>query len=170
MFRVAISVGGQKEYEAVKAEFASTTSIDGKEIALQSLGRVQSEELAQDLLNFLFSPAVAVQDVHSGAVALAANPKTRHALWEFIKSKWDETVYPRLSGNMVVLDRFLRLSLNKFASFETADDIVRFFEGKDNRGYDRSLGVVSDTVRGYAAYKERDYPVVKEWLGAHGYL
>lgn len=79
-------------------------------------------------------------------------------------------MHAKLSGNSVVLDRFLRVSLNKFASFDVERDIAEFFKDKDNRGYDRSLGVISDTVRGNAAYKQRDEQLVAEWLEAHGYL
>jgi hypothetical protein len=48
-------------------------------------------------------------------------------------------------------------------------EISRFFEGKDNRGYDRSLKVISDTILGRAAYRARDRAVLLEWLTAHGY-
>lgn len=168
IFRTVISEGDVSDYEAVKQEYYQTTSIDGKEICLQSLGRVQNPALAKDFLKFLFSDTVAVQDVHSGAASLAANPKARGVLWEYIKGNWD-TVHQKLSGNSVVLDRFLRLSLSKFASHEVEEDISRFFSGKDNRGYDRSLGVISDTIRGNSNYKKRDEKLIMEWLSAHGY-
>ncbi|KAF2432236.1 hypothetical protein EJ08DRAFT_585779 [Tothia fuscella] len=170
VFRIAVTEGGQDAYEAVKKFYSTTASIDGKEIALQSLGRVQSPELAKAYLNFLFSPSVAVQDVHSGAASLAANAETRGELWNYIKTNWDSKILPDLSGNMVVLERFLRMSLAKFASFEVKKDIDTFFEKKDQKGYDRGLGVVADTITGAAKYKERDAGNVKEWLGAHGYL
>jgi hypothetical protein len=170
VFRISVTEGGKGAYEAVKTFYSTTTSVDGKEIALQSLGRVQSTDLAKDYLDFLFSPAVAVQDMHSGAVSLAANAKTRNDLWSFIKTNWDSKVFPDLSGNLVVLERFLRMSLSKFASFEVKKDIDDFFAPKDNKGYDRGLGVIADTITGSAKYKERDVGLVKEWLSAHGYL
>lgn len=84
IFRIAITAGGSPSYEAVKREYLSTTSVDGKEIALQAMGRVQTADLARDYLDFLFEK-VAVQDLHSGALSLAANSNTRSALWEYIK-------------------------------------------------------------------------------------
>lgn len=169
-FRIAVNEGGKEAYEAVKHFYTTTTSIDGKEIALQSLGRVQSQELANSYLDFLFSDAVAVQDIHTGASSLAQNAKTRLAVWEYIKTNWDSKVYPDLSDNMVVLERFLRMSLSKFSSHEVKKDIDSFFASKDNKGYDRGLGVVSNTVEGAAQYKERDTAVVREWLSVHGYI
>lgn len=169
VFRIAIMEGSNAEYEAVKQEFLTTTSIDGKELALVSMGRVQSPELAEEFINFLYSDHVAIQDVHSGGASLAANPKTRLAHWEYIKTNWT-TLREKLGGNMVVVDRLLRVSLNKFASREIGQDIAKFFEGKDNRGYDRGLGIVADTVSGNASYKERDEVSILEWLGKRDYL
>lgn len=144
--------------------------MDGKEIILQSLGQTSKSELAREYLDFLFSPEVAIQDVHSGASSLAANPKTRHALWRYIQTNWDAVVYPKLSSNSVVLDRFLRLTLTSFTEEDIAQEISTFFAEKDNTGYDRALGVVADSIKSNAAYRERDSVVLREWLSAHGYL
>ncbi|KAL8969316.1 MAG: hypothetical protein Q9197_004404 [Variospora fuerteventurae] len=168
VFRINVAEGGKEAYEAVKNEYMKTTSIDGKEICLQALGRVQTTELINDFLDFQFSDEVKVQDMHSGSVALAANPKARDALWQYIKDRWD-MVHGKLSGNAVVLDRYLKNSLQKFASHEKEKDMTGFFKDKDTKGFDRGLVQVSDTVRGNANYKERDEQLVLEWLQAHGY-
>ena len=169
IFDVAVREGGIDAYEAVLDEYRQTTSIDGKEAALHSLGRVQTPELARQYLAFLFSDAVAVQDVHSGGAALSANAKTRAVQWGWIKENW-ELVRNRLGGNMIILDRYLRLSLNKFADEAVGKDIEVFFQNKNNSGYDRTLGVVGDTIKGNARYRERDGALVKEWSAANGYL
>jgi len=169
VYRIAVTYGGKEAYEAVKHDFLTTTTVDGKETALHALGRVQTTDLATEYFNFLLhSGSVAIQDVHSGAIALAANPKTRDTLWQLIKKDWS-TVKEKLFGNPVVLDRFVRVSLNKFTSVEVADDIKSFFADKDNKGYDRSLGIVQDTVRAHADYVKRDRALIEEWLSVHGY-
>jgi aminopeptidase N len=110
---------------------------------------------------------VAVQDIHTGAVALAANSKTRLGLWNYIKTNFDEV---KGYMSMVVFDRFLKMSLQKFTDFETEKEIAAFFEGKNNRGYDRTLGVVSDTIKGRAGYRTRDREVLLGWLKANNYV
>jgi len=70
---------------------------------------------------------------------------------------------------MVVLDRFLKNSLNKFSSRKTLVEIQEFFEGKDNNGYDKGLGTVRDSIEGNAGYVERDGEKVAEWLKGKGY-
>lgn len=168
-YNVAIKEGGKAEFDAVKHEYLNTTSVDGKEIALQAMGKVQSKELAKEYLDWSFGGAVATQDLHSPASALAANAKTRPAVWEFIKANFP-MLRERLGGNMVVLERFLRMSLSKFASFEIEKDIEAFFKDEDQNGFDRGLAVVSDTIKGNARYRQHDLEIIREWLSAHGYI
>jgi aminopeptidase N len=167
IFGIAIRHGGKSEYSALKNEWHTTTSPDGREIALRALGRIQDPELLPDYLSLVFND-VATQDMHTGAVALAANPRARHGLWKYIQDNFDP-IREKLGKNMVVLDRFLRVSLNKFNDRETEKEIAKFFEGRDNRGYDRTLNVVSDTILGRAKYQERDAKVILEWLKTNGY-
>ena len=168
VFRLAIENGGKDAYEIVKNEYLNTTSIDGKEITLGAMGRVQTTDLVNDFLDFQFSDKVAVQDIHTGAFSLAINGKARDAFWRYVKSNWD-TVYNKLSANSVVLDRYLKNTLNRFSSHEMERDITMFFEGKDTKGYDKGLSQISDTVKANADYRQRDGKLVLKWLQAHGY-
>ena len=163
-----IREGGKPAYEAVLNEYESTTSIDGKETCLLALGKVQTTDLVKSFLDFQFSDKVALQDVHTGSVSLAANSKVRNDLWQYIKENW-ETASKKLSASPVVIDRYLKTCLSKFASHEVEKDIAEFFKDKDTRAYDRGLVQVSDTVRANAKYKERDEALVLEWLTTHDY-
>lgn len=162
VFPIVVYYGSNAEYQALKGYWATTTSLDGKELALRALGRIQSEALLEDYLDFLFH-SVAVQDIHFGTGALAANPKTRRGLWIYFQEHFGE-IKGRLARNMVVFDRFVRVALRKFTDFETEKEIAKFFEGKDNRGYDRSLNNVSEDIRGRASYREKDGAILLEWL------
>jgi aminopeptidase N len=170
VFSIAIKERGEPAFKAIQNEYLTTTSIDGKEICLQALGRVQSPDLAQEFLSFIFSNKVAMQDKHSGTIALASNAKVRIEVWNFVRTHWDSHVHPTLSGNMVVMERFLRFGLNKFADEKVADDIAAFFKEKDTRGYNKGLDVIDDTIRSHAKYRGRDEKVVREWLEANGYV
>ena len=166
IFGIAISEGSRKEYDAVKDEYLKTDSVDGKEICLAALGRTKNADLVNDYLNFVFSDKVAIQDVHNGAVSLAANSIVRHLLWQYMKNNWS-TVEARLSANNVVFERFVRMGLSKFADHQVGADITSFFKNKDTSAYDRALVTVSDSIRANASYKERDENAVLEWLQAH---
>ncbi|PQE12886.1 hypothetical protein CJF30_00002794 [Rutstroemia sp. NJR-2017a BBW] len=167
IFGISIRNGGRAEYDALKKEWYETTSVDGKEIILREMGRVQDPELVSDYFEFLFKE-VPTQDTHTGAVALASNSKTRYQLWEYIQKHFDP-IKERLSANMVVFDRFLKVSLTNFADEKVNDEIRNFFKDKDNRGYDRTLAIVEDLIRSRAAMKSRDRDVILEWLKTNGY-
>ena len=149
-------------------EYQKTDSVDGKEICIVSLGRSSNPDLIKDYLQFVLSEKVASQDVHTGAASLAANAKARTLMWDFLKANWS-LVEQRLGSNKVLLQRFVKLSLAKFADHDVEQDIERFFEDKDKGGIDRSLLIVSDSIRTNANYKARDEKLVLEWLKAHGY-
>lgn len=168
IFGITIAEGGRDKYDSVKEEYIKTDSVDGKEICLAALGRVTDADLVYDYLDFVFSDKVAIQDVHNGAVALAANSKVRHLLWEYMKRNWD-AVEARLSANNVVFERFVRMGLSKFADHNIGADIASFFKDKDTSPYDRALVIVADSIRTNANYKERDERLVLEWLQSHGY-
>ena len=167
VFKISIKFGGKEAYEAVQKEYLTTTSVDGKEITLSSMGQVQTDDLAKDYLSFGFSK-VATQDLHTVGASLGNNSKVRDNVWQYIKENWP-MIREKLGGNMVVLERFLRTTLQKFNTFEVEKDIQGFFKDKDQKGFDRGLSVVSDTIKGNAKYRERDLDSVREWLRAHGY-
>ncbi|KAL4886368.1 peptidase family M1-domain-containing protein [Aspergillus karnatakaensis] len=168
IFSIAVLEGTRTEYDSVKDEYLKTDTVDGKEICLAALGRTKDAALVDDYLDFVFSDKVAIQDVHNGAVSLAANSKVRHLLWEYLKRNWD-SVETRLSANNVVFERFVRMGLSKFADHSIGADIVSFFQDKDTSAYDRALVIVADSIRTNASYKERDEKQVLQWLEAHGY-
>lgn len=163
VFRIVVGAGGAEEYEALVQEYLHTTAVDGREITLSALGRVKRPELVKQVLDLMLSDKVKTQDKHTPAIALSRNPDARLALWHYLKEHW-ETVYSQLSGNMVVLDRFLKNSLNKFASQAVLEDIQDFFKDKDNSGYERGLDIVSDSVRGNISWVQRDEGAIRDWL------
>lgn len=169
VFKINISEGGKQAYQAVRQEYNNTTSVDGKEICLQSLGKVRSTDLVEDFLAFQFSDHVAAQDLHSGSFALAKNAEARDKTWSWIKENWN-TVENKFSGNTVIMGRYLKGVLKEFASHEIGEDIFSFFQPKNTEGYDRGLNQVYDTVRANANYKERDEQLVLEWLRAHEFI
>lgn len=169
VFRLGIENGGASEYNALKEEFFKTTSIDGKEVCLTSMGRVPTTELARDFISFVFSDDVATQDVHFGAVSLAANAKMRGVLWDFVRNEF-ATISGRLAARSVTMDRFIKTTLSKFATHEMEREISEFFKDKDQSGWERAVVQVVDNVRTNAKYRERDEKLVEEWLKAHQYV
>ena len=62
------------------------------------------------------------------------------------------------------------ISTGAFTSEEHIADIERFFEDKDQNGFDKLLARSLDRVRAKAAWVKRDVDDVKVWLKANGYM
>ncbi|RYP82605.1 hypothetical protein DL769_001599 [Monosporascus sp. CRB-8-3] len=172
VYRAAIKSNPAKAVEALRKEWYTTSSIDGKEVCLSSLGHVRDPELiTKSLLPFLFdssSESVATGDMHTLGSSLASNLVARPLLWQYLQDNWTKATSKM--ANPVVLDRFVKVSLNKFTDAKYVDEIEAFFADKDTASFDRTLETVKDAVRGRAAYRARDAKVIKEWLSANGYL
>ncbi|KAI1171642.1 peptidase family M1-domain-containing protein [Nemania sp. FL0916] len=177
VYRTAIKLKPAEAIKALKKEWYNGSSIDGKEICLSCLGHTQDPELVKkELLPFLFdasppappSESVPSGDMHSLGLALAVNSAARDIQWEYMQENWDKLTAKM--ANPVVLDRFVKLSLNKFVNNKYVGEIEKFFEDKDTSSFDRTLEQVKDAVRGRAAYYSRDADVLKEWLKANGYV
>ncbi|KAI1506145.1 peptidase family M1 [Biscogniauxia marginata] len=177
VYRTAIKTNPANAVPILKKEWYTGASIDGKEVCLASLGHTRDAELIEkSILPFLFdlsppapaSESVPSGDMHSLGSSLASNSFARPLQWKYIQSNWDKVTAKM--ANPVVLDRFVKLSLNKFTDAKYVDEITAFFADKDTSGFDRTLEQVKDAIRGRAAYRERDAKVIKEWLGANGYL
>lgn len=177
VYRTGVKVKPAKAVKVLKKEWFNGSSIDGKEVCLSSLGQVRDAEIIKkELLPFLFDlspPAPASEsipsgDMHSLGSSLAANSSARPIQWEYMQENWDKLTTKM--ANPVVLDRFVKISLNKFVDSKYVGEIEKFFEGKDTSSFDRTLEQVKDAVRGRAAYYARDAGVLKEWLKANGYI
>ncbi|KAK5071180.1 hypothetical protein LTR64_007684 [Lithohypha guttulata] len=169
VFNMVVANGGKDEYEAIKNEYRVTQSVDGKEVCLVAMGRTKDSSLAQDLLNFVLSDEVPVQDCHNGPMAVAANNDTRGEIWKFLQQEWDGKMQKVRSSATVVLDRWIKTGLNQFSDREIDQQIQAFFKDKDVSGFDRSLAQASDNIEANARYKERDHAALLEWLEANGY-
>lgn len=169
IFNMVVSNGGKEEYEAIKDEYRTTTSVDGKEICLVAMGRAKDAALARDLLDFVLSDEVAVQDCHSGPMAIASNYETRGEIWKFLKDEWDGKMKKVRDSATVVMDRWIKSGLNQYSDRAIEQDIQAFFKDKDTAGFERSLAQASDYIKANASYKERDAKRLLEWLSANGY-
>ncbi|KAL7624561.1 hypothetical protein AAE478_006128 [Parahypoxylon ruwenzoriense] len=176
-YRAGVKLDPAKAVKALKKEWYSGASIDGKEVCLSSLGHVRDADLiSESLLPFNCdssppappSESVPSGDMHSLGSTLANNSVARPIQWKYTQDNWEKLTVKM--ANPVVLDRFVKLTLNKFTDAKYIGEIESFFADKDTSAFGRTLEQVKDAIRGRAAYRERDAAIIKEWLGSNGYL
>lgn len=169
VFTAAVVGGHGNEYEAVKQEYLKTSSIDGKEICLNAMGRSTDPIIIHNLLDFIFSDQVPLQNVHVATGALGSNGASRYLLWEYMKANWT-AIHARLSMNEVVLNWTIQHGLCHFSDLQVEEDIARFFADKDIQAFASGLRVIKDSIKRNASYKTRDETELGQWLQNRGYI
>lgn len=152
-----------EQYELVVKEINSPSSIDGREIALNAVGNITSPEYQKKVVQLLLTPAIPAMDAHFFGESFGGNNTARWLLWNFIKDNYSE-LFAKLSPNIVIWDRFLKLGLSSFASDSAKKDIEQFFADKSKEGFDRGLSQILDQITANYNWVQRDSDNVKEWL------
>lgn len=159
-----------EKFDLILQEVTNPTSLDSREIALGALGHINNEELSERLIRYLIKPEIIpTMDAHFLGSTLSANPTTKDAFWKFFKENYDE-FYKLMSTNMVVLDRFVKLTLGNYQSMAKHNEIKEFFNDKDVHGFERSYKQVLDNVLINSSWVDRDLNEIKQWLQDNHYL
>lgn len=150
-------------FEAVLKEVREPTTIDGREVALRSLGAINNEKniYLPKILELFIDGSVPEMDYQFLSIPLASNPKTKQEFWNFFKDN-----YPRFRNDvsMWTLDRVIKGFLPKLVSRELYSDIEGFFQKVDNSGYDKGLKQGLDSIRNDVKWKEEAEKDVCDWL------
>lgn len=158
----------EQDFHAIFSQVTHPDSLDSREIALGALGHIKNAKLAAKLIGYLTDEnVIPVMDAHFLGVSLSKNPATKELLWTFFKDNYAK-LHKLMSSNMVVLDRFVKLTLCNYQSFAMEKDVKNFFEGKDIHGFERSLNQVLDQININASCHERDVKSVEEWFAKNG--
>lgn len=152
------------------AELVKPTSLDSREIILSVLGGICDDKLADRVFNSFLDPkVVSTMDLHLLAQSLSLNPLTRDRFWAFFQANYDY-LYQLMSGNMVVFDRFVRVSLGNYQSLKTRDEIAEFFGARSVHGFERSFKQVLDNDTINANWYDRDAEKVRAWFEEKKYV
>ncbi|CAN3377110.1 hypothetical protein DIURU_003637 [Diutina rugosa] len=147
----------QADFNAIFAQVTSPTSLDSREIALGALGHITNLEYLPKLLDSLIDDSVIpIMDAHFLGQPLSANPITRDDFWIFFRDHYDD-FYKLMSTNMVVLDRFVRLTLCNYQSESKRNEIEGFFAAKDVHGFERAFKQALDYISIQSAWYQRSH-------------
>lgn len=159
----------QENFDSLINEVIKPSTLDSREITLSSLGNIRDRALASQLLESLLDEKVIpTMDAHFVAVNLTKNSAIRGDFWQFFKANYTK-LHALMSTNMVVLDRFVKLTLCNYQSADMFHEVESFFQDKDVHGFERALKQVLDQIQINAAWYDRDHQKVYEWLGSNGF-
>lgn len=136
----------QEDFDAIFTQVTHPTLLDSREIALGALGHITNLTYLPKLLASLIDPEVIpIMDAHFLGQPLSANPVTRDEFWMFFRDHYDE-FYKLMLTNMVVLDRFVRVTLCNYQLELKRNEIEGFFAAKDVHGFERAFKQALDYI------------------------
>jgi aminopeptidase 2 len=158
----------EKQYDKILNFYRATTNSDERNTCLRTLGRAKHPELIKRTLGLLFSADVKDQDVYLPIIGLRAHVEGIEALYEYMEANW-ATLYEKLPPGLSMLGHVVNIMTSGFTSQEQLDRVEKFFEPKNNNGYDQSLAQSTDAIRSKISWISRDREDVAGWIKANGY-
>ncbi|KAK2608577.1 Aminopeptidase 2 mitochondrial [Conoideocrella luteorostrata] len=169
VFSIVLKYGGAEEYDKILDFYRSSTSGDEKNTALRCLGRAKDPNLIKKSLSLMFTSDVRDQDVYMPVVGLRTHPEGIRALYEYLENNW-ALMYERLPPSLPMLGTMVNIMTSGFTSQEQLERVEKFFDNKNNNGYDQSLAQSRDAIRSKISWLGRDREDVAAWCKANGYF
>ena len=110
-----------------------------------------------------------MQDIYMPIGGLSTTSLGIEMRWKWMQKNWPELV-EKLPPSMTMLSSVVSICVAGFTKKEQLDEVTKFFEGMDKKGFNRSLEQSSDSIRAKSSWLDRDGEDVAGWLRERGYL
>lgn len=157
VFKILLSNEPNDEiFEKVFNEILNPTSIDGREVSLDSIGSISQIKYLPKIFDLLINKQIPEMDYKFLTMSLSKNPVCKLKFWEFIKLHFDSKIHPNTS--IWTLDRVIKGFLPNLISKELFEDIDKFFRERSTKGYSKgvlqSLDSISTSVSWYESSRD----------------
>ncbi|MQA30038.1 MAG: M1 family peptidase [Luteitalea sp.] len=160
---VAAKHGDAALYEAMAAASRRATSPSERYRYLYGLARFEDPALVQRGLEFALSAELRSQDAATYLGRFLANPGTRVQAWAFVKQRW-KALEPKVTISLG--DVRLVQSLQSVCDAGVRDDIRSFFATHRLPAASRAVDQTLERINNCIALKDKQTPVLTEWLSA----
>jgi len=169
VYSIVLQYGGEKEYEAVLAEYETGKNSDERNTALRALGRAKDPKLIQRTMDYSLSKHVKDQDIYLPLAALRTHREGIEAFWAWTKQNWDR-LKEKLPPSLSMLGSVVSMATSGFTKQEQLRDIEKFYGERSTKGFDRNLAQSKDSIVAKMGQIERDGEDVRQWLRENRYL
>jgi aminopeptidase 2 len=169
VFAMCVRDGDESDWQALLDRFHSAPTADERNTCLRTLGRAKSEHLINKTLDLALGGEVKMQDIYMPIGGLSTTSLGIEMRWSWMQKNWD-TLVEKLPPSMTMLSSVVSICVAGFTKKQQLDEITKFFDKVDKKGFDRSLEQSSDSIRAKNNWLERDSEDVNGWLKEKGYL
>ncbi|GEQ69240.1 hypothetical protein JCM33374_g2911 [Metschnikowia sp. JCM 33374] len=161
--------GDSKVYDQLFSIYSNPDSIEEKIAALRALGRFEDEEVLDKVVSLLLqTDIIKPQDIYIPMQGLRAHRKGTEKLWNWFTSNWDG-IYKLLPPGLSMLGSVVTIATSGFTHDDQKQAVIKFFEGKNTKGFDQSLAQSLDIITAKSNWAKRDTESITQWLDANNY-
>lgn len=169
VFGIVLTYGGEAEYNAMVKEYETAKQSSERNTALRSLGFASDPKLIQRTLAYALSKEVKLQDLYQPISALRGHKDGIVALWEWLKTNWDELTR-RMPSGMSMMGDVVAMSTASFTRDEQVAEVKKFFSERSTKGFELELAQSLDAIEAKRKWLARDSKDVEAWLKENRYL
>ncbi|KAI4380853.1 hypothetical protein MLD38_006993 [Melastoma candidum] len=129
-----VSISNRSGFDSLLKVYRESDLSQEKTRILASLGSCPDPGVILEVLNFVLSPEVRIQDAVFG---LAVSYEGRETTWEWFKGNWE--YISKTWGSGFLITRFVSGVVSPFASLERAKEVEEFFSTRSNPSITRTL-------------------------------
>ena len=169
VFAMCVRDGDESDWQALLDRFHSAPTADERNTCLRTLGRAKSEPLIRKTLDLALGGEVKMQDIYMPIGGLSTTSLGVEMRWKWMQKNWAELV-EKLPPSMTMLSSVVSICVAGFTKKSQLEEVTKFFDGVERKGFDRSLEQSCDSIRAKSNWLERDGDDVLSWLKERGYL
>ena len=169
VYAIALSNGGNDEFDVIWNEYKTTPDADERNTALRALGRVKSPELIKRAVSLPLSKDVKNQDIYMPLLGLRSEPQGVEAAWGWLSGNWEE-ILKVCPATLTMLGTLVKLGVSEFTTEKQAEMVQDFFKDKDKTGYKMALEQSLDGIRAKVGWTNRDRKDVESFLDGEALL
>ncbi|KAF9265351.1 leucyl aminopeptidase [Marasmius fiardii PR-910] len=159
-FIAAVRYGGRTEFDAVKKVFDKPKTPSAKINSIAAMTATEDDNLLKEVMQ-LVKPSTGKQEVLQFFRGLNRNKKARRLNAVLFRETFDE-FFDRFSE--ITLMYLIESSFSDLTTEKDLNDIIGFFEGKDQSRYSLALAQSLDSIRARIAYIKHSTEDLEKWL------
>lgn len=170
VFGAVASRGDQAVFEKFLTLLQNPSSIDETKDASIAIGKFRDPSIVDQVCNLLMKPdIIKPQDIFRPMIALRSHKVGIEKLWNWLTNNWDE-IFKYLPPESTLLGHVIQICVSKFTTPQQKVAVEKFFENKNQKGYDKTLAQALDRVSASIAWRSRDAENITDWLKKNNYL
>jgi len=177
IYSAGVRYGNENDFNFIFEEYKKETSVQRKNMLMDSLASVSTPSLQEKLFELSISDEIREQDTNFLLMRLIRNVGSSAArqCWIFVKEHWDSYFIDRFPTGTAGFSRLLGTIAEYLNSDELFDDIVKWIDGVDNGkrvvpSTSKALvkrGVEFGRANNCWTKHEKYGEVVSKWLNEH---